>query len=74
MSEEAETTSPAYGLTLEGLAIPAGYDEPVYSTVGGDDNDNNKDEYKPALPPRVAVLSTTARNKPASYKNKFLGK
>ena len=74
MSEEAETTCPADGFTLEEFVAPAEYDEPVYATVDGDDNDNNDDEYKPALPPRVAVVSTTARNKPVSYKNKFLGK
>ena len=74
MSEEAETTSPAYGLTLEELVIPVEYEEPVYATVSGEDRDNNDDEDRPALPPRVAVLSTKARNKQASYKNKFLGK
>ena len=74
MSEEAETTSPAYGFTLEEFVAPAEYDEPVYATVGGNDNDSNDDEDKPDLPPRVVVLSTKARNKSASYKNKFLGK
>ena len=74
MSEEAETTSPAYGLTLEELVTAVQYEEPVYATVGDDDNDDNDDEDKPALPPRVAVLSTISRNKSASYRNKFLGK
>ena len=74
MSEEPETPSPAYGLTLEELVIPVEYEEPVYATVSGDDKDVNDDEIKPSLPPRVAVLSTKPRNKPASYKNKFLGK
>ena len=74
ITEEPETPSPAYGLTLEELVIPLEYEEPVYATVDGDDKDNNHDEDKPTLPPRVAVLSTKSRNKPASYKNKFLGK